>query len=144
MPSLWKIGLGFLSVESTLLPFINQENEAIAKNFDSASVSVQVNSLLHRPDGVPHVDVFVVVNESGLVLNTGDMTFQSGRVHMNGTHIFVHVNIVWSIHCYIVREHQDGWKDIPPGGRTFNAGNEQVLVSALHTVRSRGIWASHD
>jgi len=81
MPSLFKIGLGLLSVESALLPFINQENEAMPKNLDSASVSL-LESLLHRPDGVPHVNASVVVNQSGLVLNAGDMTFQSGLVQM--------------------------------------------------------------
>ncbi|KAG0704896.1 hypothetical protein DFH29DRAFT_997191 [Suillus ampliporus] len=50
MPSLWKFGLGFLSVE---------------------------------PDGVPHVDASVLITESGLQLNAGDMTFRSGLVHMD-------------------------------------------------------------
>ncbi|OJA21379.1 hypothetical protein AZE42_09397 [Rhizopogon vesiculosus] len=89
MPSLFKIGLGLLSVESALLPFIDQENEAMPKNLDSASVSV-LDSLIHRPDGIPHGHEF----QSGLVqmkentITYGKIYFQGEEPLMPGTNQF--------------------------------------------------------
>ena len=84
MPSLWRIALGFLSAESAVLPFIN---EATQSNHDSTGISAH-GSFFHRLDGVPHVNASVLVTESGLMLNAGDMTFQSGLVDMHGTQDF--------------------------------------------------------
>ena len=84
MPSLWRIALGFLSAESAVLPFMN---EAMQSNHDSISISAH-DSFLHSPGDVPHLNASVLVTESGLMLNAGDMTFQSGLVHMHGTQDF--------------------------------------------------------
>lgn len=75
MPSLWKLGLGLLSVESALTSFMSQEHSAMQSNHDGTSVSTY---------GVPHVDASVHISENGLLLNAGDMTFQSGLVHIKG------------------------------------------------------------